>query len=188
MTRSGKTTLARVLIGRTRYPRIVVYDTKGTINWPGFRIERTLRAVTRSPADRITYRPVLDELDSPKFWNAFFKFCYLHKNLLVYVDEVLAITEGQEIPRYYRAILTRGGELGVSVWSGVQRPIYVPNFIFSESEHKYIFKLQMQGDREKAEAFTGVEAESIDALKRHQFYYANLDGQSGPYRLKFSGG
>ncbi len=186
-TGSGKTTLARFLLESRNLP-ILVFDWKGLIKWPGFKRFTTLQsfiAHARKPGlTKSVYAPNIKEIKSWPHFETFFKFAYLKKNCQVYVDEVYAITDGDNIPDWYHACLTRGREHGISLFSSTQRPMRIPQVILSEAEHFYIFRLQMKQDRAKVESMTTIPATSIIDLPKYKFIYANAEGDTqGPLKL-----
>jgi len=182
-TGSGKTTLAEYACSLRRH--VVVFDAKGTINWPGYVVYKRLAKATATKDERIIYRPDFDELADMESTERFFKWIYLRGNCLVYIDEVFSITNGEIMPRYYHACLTRGRERGIQVYSSTQRPKGIPQVILSESEHLYAFRLVMPQDRERVASLCGLEADKMKQLPKFQFWYAPQGGEvAGPLRLR----
>ena len=186
-TGAGKTTLAQVLLAYRRY--VLVHDAKGLLDWQGYRVVSRLRhAVILDPREhpRIIYRPTVDEMRDWAIQDAFFRWAYMRGNCTVYVDETYAVTPpgGQVLP-YYQACITRGRERGVEVWSATQRPARIPVIVLSESEHWYVFRLQVRDDRKRIEEVTGLEEEKLQRLPKRQFYYVSVeaDGPIGPLML-----
>ena len=183
-TGSGKTTLAYAfvrdaLVRRDRH--VVVIDSKGLIAWRfPESIEQahvaTLDDAVRSSAQFICYRPTyaesVDERTMARLWD----WLYRRRNTTVYVDETAAVTAGDLFPFYYGAILMRGRELGIELWSATQRPMRVPQIVLSESEDAYAFKLRLPQDRARLESLTGIPADTIEQLRKREFVYAPQDG------------
>jgi hypothetical protein len=189
-TGSGKTTLACQMLKLRPY--VLVFDVKGTLTphkgWTGYAVHRSLAKLVADESPRLMYRPDFEELNDPAVRDRFFEFAYKRQHTTVYVDEVYGVLDGTLIPWHYGACLTRGREIGVEVWSATQRPSFIPNVILSESEHAYVFRLRMEGDREKVESVTGIPAEVVGALGDHRFYYAPQDGDViGPLKLRLDG-
>lgn len=162
-TGSGKTLLGTVYSSRAK--NVIVLDTKGTFYFEPFLLEDDYALITKlSQLDnvykkikKIVYRPVFEEL-TDEYFDLFFKWCYLEGNLTVVVDEAMQIIKNsQSIPDYYKAILTRGRELNVSVWSLTQRPSGVHQLILTEATHYFIFRLTHINDRKKIALITGQE-------------------------------
>lgn len=196
MTGSGKTVLAHELLETRRGNLRLVFDAKDELNWKDYkRFSRLEKLISANPAHAI-YAPNIYELDNLHCWEGFFKFAFLRqrknyraKNKLrttVYVDEVYAVTDKEQLPFYYKAGLTRGRKIGLELWSATQRPKNIPQFLMSEAEHKFIFFHQMPQDKEKLRNTFGISEEMLQALSmaNHEFVYANLDKISGKLKLK----
>lgn len=184
-TGSGKTTLARKLLElrASEGRHIAVLDPKGTLNWPEYQLHRRLSTLVKATAPLLMYRPTWEEIESGEAAEGFFKWAYLREHTTVYVDEVYAVTNGDTLPRYYLAGLTRGREKGVEMWSATQRPMRIPQVVMSEAEHTYAFHLKMPQDRAKVESMTGLE-QSRMRLPKHHFWYAPDTGDAiGPLKL-----
>jgi len=189
MTGCGKTTLSYYIIyaytHKIKNPYVVCYDPNESLkDWKGYAIYTRLSDVVKSKQEKIIYRPNINELDDPEAWDQFFKFVYLRKNTTLYVDEVYACTDNQEIPFYFKACLTRGRGRGISTFSSTQRPKAIPTTVMSEAENKYIFYLQMDADRKRVYECTGITPDTIRALPKRNFIYANLDRVTKPMTLK----
>lgn len=181
-TGSGKTTLAEQLCRLRAY--VVVLDPKGLITWKGYTPYTTLAQVTAAKEARVVYRPVYEELQDDETMDAFFEWCYRRLNTTVYVDEVMAVAQGDVYPWHFGACLTRGRERGVVMYCATQRPARIPQIVFSESEHGYVFKLKLPRDRERVEDMMGIPADAIAGLPKHVFFHAPQDGEAvGPLRL-----
>lgn len=191
-TGSGKTTLARYL-ARQR-PYFVGLFPKGLESakgWEGTRVT-SLAQIDHLKArehPRIIYAPDLFELDDWETLNAFFKWVYERRNTTLYIDELYAVTKGDQCPDYMKACYTRGRERHVETWGATQRPSRVPLMVFSESEHFYCFCLKAPQDRERVHDYTGIDEDAlaVGVLPKHEFYYAPQDGSVlGPLRLKLT--
>lgn len=183
-TGSGKTRAAEELLKWRKH--VVVYDTKGLLRWEGFhRVTTLAELVENQKMPKLIYAPIAAELGNDDAIEAFFRFCYLRGNCTVYVDEVYGVAMGASLPDSYHALLTRGRELGLSTWSSTQRPKDVPQAIFSESEHFYVFRLQLPQDRRRIREVVSLSEEALQGLAKHRFYYARPDIEPvGSYKLK----
>lgn len=173
MTGSGKTTLAKFLLTEHRY--VAAIDPKGTLNWYGYSKFTRLKDAVESKSERIIYSPNAEELRNEEMTEAFFRWVYERRNTLCYVDEVYAVTNRDEMPDHYHAILTRGRERGTGLLSATQRPMRIPSVIMSESENWYVFRLSMPGDRKKVEETIGIDSEEIAGLSKRYFFFAFAD-------------
>lgn len=196
MTGCGKTVLARLLLETRQDNLILVYDAKDELDWPGYTKFTKLGKLINANPLRAIYAPNIFELHNPIYHDGFFKFGFLRqrKNFqkkiplrtTIYVDEVYAVTDNQELPFYYKACLTRGRKIGIETWSATQRPKMIPQFLMSEAEHKYIFFHQMPQDRDKLRQSFGISEDMLDSLSmaNHEFVYASLDNITGKLKLK----
>jgi ABC-type oligopeptide transport system ATPase subunit len=175
-TGSGKTTLAQRIV--SLYENAIVLDVKGEMtqkDWPGFVIftdfSKLIAADNKKVRKRI-YQPRFEELNQESF-DRFFRWVYERKNTAVYVDEVLGICgHAREIPKYYKAILTRGRQRGVACLQATQTPMDVPHSILSQSELYYVFYTKMPQDREKIERITGIPVTDQMELNDFEFLTA----------------
>lgn len=180
-TGSGKTTLARFML--MPRPYVVVFDAKGLIDWPNYRVCTHLSELTEAKENRLIYKPVYEELQDEEIRDEAFEWIYLRKNTTLYIDEIYAWSKGDVYPWHLGACLTRGRERGIQVFIATQRPSRVPQVMFSESEHVYCFNLKMPQDRERMRDITGLADESL-RLPKHEFWYAPQDGEvRGPMKL-----
>lgn len=196
MTGSGKTVLAHQLLETRRGHLRLVYDAKDELAWKDYKRFTKLDKLIRANPAHAIYAPNIHELDDPRYWEGFFKFGYLRQRknykarngllTTVYVDEVYAVTDKEQLPFYYKAGLTRGRKIGLELWSATQRPKNIPQFLMSESEHKFVFFHQMPQDIDKLEKTFGISEEMLRALSmsNHEFIYANLDKISSKLKLK----
>lgn len=182
-TRSGKTTLAERML--RHYPFVVVLDTKGKIVWPGYERHEFLQSLMQSEHTHLIYAPAWAE-HPENSWESvekFFRWAYDRGNNIIYVDEVMSVTRGDVMPQLYRAAVVRGGELGVGVWSATQRPTRIPQVLLSETEHFYIFKLQLSQDLIKAADAAEVLVEDLPIVREHEFIYIRQGSDNPPQKL-----
>lgn len=198
MTGSGKTTLA----GRmTRFYKFaVVLDIKADLNakdFSGFVVTTTIADLVKKgnsgKCPKILFRP--DRADARinairetnSVVQQFFEYIYTRGNCVCLVDECAAVASGQFMPDAYFDLMQRGRSKNIMTFSLTQRPAFVPNVIFSESEDKYIFRLDLFADRKKVELFTGIDEKEIFALKKREFYHARLGEVSEKLNLQLKG-
>ena len=170
VTGSGKSKLAQYLLHD--FDSVLIHDGKNDTHWPGYQRYRRLASLIAARPRRAIYAPKIDELDDPDMQDAFFKYAFLRRNVLVYVDELYLVTEGNTIPRHLKACITQGRSLGISTWFASQRPVSVPQWCLSESEWKFIFYLELNQDRKRVREVIGLEEEAIAALDpdQHEFF------------------
>lgn len=202
-TGSGKTTLGRCFVRdaldrRERF--VVVIDMKGTLRWSFPDLEKrerdplvvhqaiTLDSAVKSRARLVIYRPSYRESQDEATQGALWEWLYRRHHTTIYVDETAAVTNGDVYPFYYGAVLMRGRELGLELWSATQRPLRIPQVVLSESEDVYAFRLRLPQDRQRVEQLTAIPARTIAALRKREFVYAPQDGEvSGKMTLQLGG-
>jgi len=201
-TGSGKSTLLRQL-AHWRYAQgdlVIVIDPKGE-----FRVtpddviitepEGFLRVDLRPKHGKIkplVYRPE-PEFDEPQFYEAVFKWVYQLKNCVVLIDEVYSVYGGTiSNSRNLRALLTRGRSMNIAVYAATQRPRNIPLEILTESEHRFVFRLDLRDDRYRAYETTA-RAEFLEPVpERYSFRYHNSEMDTGeplpkPFKLSMKG-
>jgi hypothetical protein len=183
MTGSGKTTLAQQLLAYRDY--VVVYDSKGRINWPGWSLYSDFKKLKKADEDHLIYRPSYAELRDEKAVDSFYAWVFARHRTTCYTDEVLDISTGNYFPWNYGRNITRGRELGISMWTGTQRPANVPMIMTSESETIFSFYLQMPRDRERVEEVSGIPRDRLATLPKRVFMHARPIDRvvDGPFRL-----
>lgn len=188
MTGSGKTFLGEYLL--KNFPFVVILDMKGVHKWNGFKqydlLAKMVTDDAAAPIPRVVYSPRISEMNDEKIWDNFFQWVYLRKNTLLFIDEVYSVTSKWSIPLYYKAILTRGRERGITCLSATQRPKDIPQELMSESEQFYIFRLQMPQDRKRISDIIPLPDDEMRNIQKKQFYYIDTqeDIRAGPLKLK----
>lgn len=176
-TGSGKTELLYAYT--SGYPFVAVLDTKEEFTFGGYVLPDEIAIITRLDQldlveePKIIYRPHFSELTQEAF-SEFFFWCYYRQNTVVVVDELMSVSPNPfVIPEGLKACLTRGRSKHVPVWSATQRPSGVSQLPISESNHFFIFDLNMKQDRDKLYNVTGVE-EFLEKPGLYKFWYYNV--------------
>jgi len=179
MTQTGKTYLTKQYLANNPKP-VFALGSKGVFNWnvvdqkqkKVIKHLHELKYIDIEETPYVVYIPVFEELNID-YYNEFFKSCYRLGNCTVIVDEVMQICRSPLIlPEYYKAILTRGMELGVGVWSLSQRPAMIPVSIITESTHMFVFRLNNKHDRRRLVDNTSYE-EFLKIPPNYYFWYFN---------------
>lgn len=178
-TGSGKTWLARQLLWSI--PRLVFIDVKGTLhNWRSTPYSRKAwQAFIKGDSGR--WRIQAPIVDDPFSWyERLFEQLYLVKNVTLYLDEVYGvIPPGQRIGKWLNALITRGRERNIGVWSATQRPTWIPLSLISEADYLFVFRLQLAADRLRL-AEIGGEQLTKPVKHKHGFYAVDT-GETQPY-------
>jgi energy-coupling factor transporter ATP-binding protein EcfA2 len=179
-TGSGKTYLARYITDPLK--RLVVLDGKGTLSGWGLDTfnPSTMRELIAGKPARLRAIPGMNE-NPAEYCEQVLQACYLAGNITIYIDELYAIAPpNKKPPDSLWSIYTRGRELGIGVWAATQRPVWIPLFTMSESEHFFLFRLQLEEDRARMSAFMGERV--IETIKDpHGFYYSRADSDYPEY-------
>jgi len=203
-TGTGKTTLARFLI-EDKYKRYsVVYDNKPSDTIAGWNDTQNVYCdfdlLQEADEERLIYTPPVYETLDAALQDRFFEWIYQRRYTRLYIDEASALRGGTNPSYHLQACICRGRERGISTITGTQRPARVPLILMSESEHFFVFRLNMINDRQRVTEMTGISvAEQIDLTRYEFFYYNAVIGQrSGklvinssrvtPHTQKFSNG
>lgn len=174
-TGSGKSVLVKKYC--QQFPRVIFVDPKH--EHKGQFSDRTVSFCTEmqdvfkimgQQQYFIHYQPF--ELNKDTF-NEFCKHVFTKGNVTLVLDEVYYLCFPQAVD-YHQKIIRMGRSKGVGIWHLIQRPSYVDNYIISEAEHFFIFKLQLPADKQKMEGVIGEELQDrMKTLESHEFFYYN---------------
>ena len=174
-TGSGKTYLVKRYLQEAA--PVYVLDVKKTLDWQHI-LEKDivyldkLDKVFKAKKKKVIYQPDWAEMDMDHY-NEFFKHIYKKGDCSVFIDETMGIGTAIKYPDFYKALLTRGRELGISVWSCSQRPASIPIIAMSEATHFFIFDLNMRKDRVRLAEIAGKE-EFMKLPGKYVFWYYHL--------------
>ena len=176
-TGTGKTYAARSLC--SSLIRLVVFDAKGKLA-KKFAPEWRLTDWTDPNGDlgntfRVRVPAPFDGNWEPYYWRI-----YEEENVTLFIDEAYGVTEGSDPTPGLRALVTRGRELGIGVWSATQRPAGIPLILLSESDWFFMFQLRLDTDKRRMAEFLGDFAYA--PLKGHNVIVYN-DGWPTPVPL-----
>lgn len=181
-TGSGKTTLAEKVC--SFFEHVIVLDTKGTVDWAGYKLYRKFDALEKATEPKRIFRPDGAWLRSEEEQEKFFAWIYWRQNCVIYIDEASSITGPYQRPDSLFDCIVRGRELGIQVFASTQRPAKICMELLTEAEHVYCFKLRRKNDQDTVKSLCGIDAERI--VEKHDFVYSN-DGEivfDKPTRLK----
>lgn len=182
-TGSGKTFLVKRYLQEVK--PVYVLDLKKTLDWQN--VEKAvyldkLSKVVKTKSKKVVYQPDWKEM-KPDYYNEFFRFLYHKENVHVWIDETMGIGTAMKFPEYYKALLTRGRELGISVWCCTQRPATIPMIAMSEATHFFIFDLNMKKDRFRIAEIAG-EENFMKLPGKYSFWYYNMVESDKPILAK----
>jgi hypothetical protein len=179
-TGSGKTTAALMLVAG--YSTLVIIDVKRRVELAGVPVVYGLEGFRNSwpqRVRRVIVRPTDADLETEKaLWawaDGVFSRVLKYGRTAVLVDECLDLAPKQKIVRGYRRALRMGREPLIPIYSCSQRARDLHNDVFSESEHLFVFDLNLATDREKVAEIGGPELLTrVDARfpQGHGFAYS----------------
>jgi hypothetical protein len=167
-TGSGKTHLSIHMLKDVK--RLVVIDTKDNLademnlepdtksNWNKFLRGKDIRLQVRPP--------MASTSDFIPYYERAFRKVFYGSDCVLYIDELYNVTSGGNfLPYYFTSIYTRGRQAkydkrgnvisgNIGVIACVQRPMHLPQFCMTESEHFFVFQLQSPDDRKRIADFT----------------------------------
>lgn len=178
-TGSGKSFLKQAYL--SGYKNVISLDLKGKLTYKPFLdnvpVIDNLDDLMQVGEGKYIYRPRFEEIEDTTYMEKFFEWIYFRQNTIVDIDEIIALTEiggSQYIPRYAKAILTRGRERQTTIWGATQRPKTIPLVYMSEATHFFIFSLKLQDDRKRVQEIIPYNEVLQEIPKQtHQFWYYN---------------
>lgn len=180
-TGSGKSFLKQAYL--SGYKNVISLDLKGKLSYEPFLndvpVIDTLEELMKVGEGKFIYRPVFEEIETTEYVEKFFEWVYNRENTIVDIDEIVALTEmgsqnGTYIPRYAKAILTRGRERNTTIWGATQRPKNIPLVYMSEATHFFTFSLKLEADRKRVQEFVPYNEILEEITKQsHKFWYYN---------------
>ena len=97
----------------------------------------------------------------------FFYLCWLHENILVYIDEGYMMPKND---RWFRACLTQGRSKNIEMIICSQRPVFLDKFVWTESSYFVVFNLTNREDRKKVGEYMDGE-KPVLLPKHHSLWY-----------------
>lgn len=190
-TGTGKTTLARELVKPIK--RLLVFDPKNQEDLParwGLEEygEQSKRKFSSDGFGRLRVTVPIDasSVDEAQIWDDALRFAFEEGDITIYIDEINGVVPpGGKAPQLLHAAVTRGRHpYKLGVWAATQRPVLIPLFFMSESEHTFIFRLKLKSDRERTAEWAGDEA--LERIPdEHGFYYVNQNMEQPIYVSEF---
>ena len=103
---------------------------------------------------------------------------FKYKDMTIFLDEILL-----KPVDWHRTLIRMGRRKGIGMWHIFQRPHFVDNFVLSEAEHYFVFKLLLKSDKDKIAGVIGEEIiPELENLEQYQFVY--YKPQKGIMRFK----
>lgn len=196
MTGSGKSELARFLIGNGGFCDVIVQDPKHEFEAPnGWGQENRDYAITADMYaidklfkryHKVIWRPHVKELEEKSNWHRLdelYDFIYQTGGILFYDDEAGMSSTAYDYPLGKKRLLKQGRSKEITCFNTTQAPVGVPNDFMREATHAFIFYLNAETDRKKVAGNYGNRVlrmnEEQEAFDEFMFYYysTKLRGQ-----------
>ena len=185
-TGSGKTVLAEVYLSNV--PSMVVkLDSKlecfermkkGEPIWRGLenadvQIIETLSELPTVEKDRIIYAPIEEEM-TEDYYNALADWVYRKTDCILWIDELMTVCPNAfKVPLQFRKLMTRGRFINSVCWICTQRPSEIPSIFMANSQHFFIYNMNLPQDRKKISEVTGCK-EFNEILPKYVFRYSYI--------------
>ena len=164
-TGSGKSTLAALLLSTRRY--LLVLRTKpDTVRYGAVRTE-TADALRDGPHERLVLAPKYEH-QAREIAHAL-DLVWRQGGLTVYVDELFYASQHLRLSPFIDRLLTQGRSKGISVVTGMQRPVQVSRFALSQSTHVLAFAQEARDAKLLGEATSKQLEGVVNGLARYEF-------------------
>lgn len=171
-TGSGKSYLAKQVMHSGNFKRIIVYDPKIEHDdlTSYFLVTNVKDFYYALKVGKAKIRCGFHDM-KPEDFNFVCKAAYSLGNTLVVADEV-PFMRGKLLD-FHEKLIRMGRKRNCGIWHCIQRPAWVNSYILSESEHYFVFQLQLESDRKKIEGVIGEPATQANELRDHECIYYN---------------
>jgi hypothetical protein len=192
-TGSGKSILTEIYLAGQNFPYVVKIDTKGEFferqaagepAWRGlvegedYEVVFKLKDLQQATKPKIIYVPDYDEQEY-EYYDAFFKWVYERQNTTVWIDELMSIVENaHKIPKFLKAIYTRGRSRQTTCWACSQRCNEIPNIILANTQVFFVFTMNLEADRKKLVMMTD-QKEFMHKPQKFYFWFYKM-GNNNP--------
>lgn len=122
------------------------------------------------------YRKILYQPENPtgEDFNSICEIIFNNRNTTLYVDEAAIISTPSKIEYFHNVIITQGRSYNVGIIDSSQRPRIIHNTLISESEHIFVFSLNLETDIIKLRQQIGDASNEIRMIPEHHFLYFNV--------------
>jgi hypothetical protein len=105
---------------------------------------------------------------------------YKKGNCIIVADETYGLTNELKLGDELIAVWSKGRSMGAGLWSGTQRPAYVPGWMYNQAQHLFIANDPDKRARQRYGEIGGIDPRIIDMivndLDKHEFLYIRRDG------------
>lgn len=188
-TGSGKTYLMKFLTRQVK--RLAVFDPKGSLDLDDWKLEpfsdKGVSKLKNGEEARLRVRYLPGE-EIATYWLKMLEVFYHIGNVTIYIDEVYQVNGGPTTTPspIVNTLYTLGRELGIGVWGVTQRPSWVPLVHMSESDHFFVFRLNMLDDRRRMAEVSGSNNILEPIRDPYGFFYMRPEWEEAEYIPKLS--
>jgi len=182
-TGTGKSTLVKHIL--PVYKSLCVIDPKRTFEYPDIPIFDNPASIEKSKPIRFIYRPKPSLLDNLSAYDRVLKYCYLKRNIMIFIDDVVGIIPRFNPPPYLKVCYQMGRERNVGVIACFQRPSGVPMVLMTEANTFCVFRLTRKDDIKRVQEY--VPTYNPEELPdKYTFFVYNPDTIDYPVKCKLS--
>lgn len=175
-TGSGKTTCGAYLLAYSGWKHRPTF----ILNWKGDVLLNKFPAKPMSLTDRIPEEPGFYMIhllpDDDDDLAAFFYRCWMHENVIIYVDEATNVPRYGAAGKWFRACLTQGRSKNIQMIICSQRPVDLDKYVFSEANYFFVYNLNWVEDRKKLLGY--IDGSPINRLDRFYFRWYDVGEQA----------
>lgn len=147
----------------------VVFRSKpDKVKFPGYRTIKKADELDDVKHERFLLAPKYED-QAPQFWQAL-ELVWKQGGWCAVMDELFYLDQLGMRPRIER-LLTQGRSVGVSMVSGMQRPVSVTRFALGESTHLISFSLEGRDAKEFRDATHPAVLDEVTSLENHEFVW-----------------
>jgi hypothetical protein len=144
------------------------------VRYPGYKLARKAKAMDDARLNRILLDPKY-ERQQAEFWGALER-AWKQGGWSVYLDELFYLNEQLDLEWPVDRLLTQGRSKGITVISGMQRPVRITRFAIGESRHVVSFGLEGRDAAELGQATSKSVADAARQLGEHEFVWYRKPG------------
>ena len=167
-TGTGKSTLAARLILSRNYT--CAFQTKSDkVKWPGKLLKRP--ADFKTPPPRWFSKPNRDRRAQRAFIADVFERAWNQHGWTLVVDELFYFQTKLELGDDVDTMLTQGRSIGITMVTGMQRPVSITRFAISQATHVLVFRQDGRDVKTVVDATSVALKEPLNQLGKFEFLW-----------------
>lgn len=170
-TGSGKTTLCGYLLRSRKYVISIrtKADQKETLPGKMIRTESALEKQNISTQPKYILFPNPPRVNQSYQIRKATELVWAEGGWCIYFDELFYISQRLKIDEEIDTLLTQGRSRGISVVTGMQRPVNITRFAMSQSTHLISFRTEGRDTATHLKSINAEWASAVAGLKGHDF-------------------